>query len=95
MLSVAGGCPSSTTITLSGSDFNVKDVNLCEDSPPTKLSVTPTTAGDYTWKWEPATNLSCSDCTDPIFTPGTTTTYTITMSDKKIENCNQTKELLS
>lgn len=93
MLSVAGGCPSSTTITLSGSDFNVKDVNLCEDSPPTKLSVTPTTAGDYTWKWEPATNLSCSDCTDPIFTPGTTTTYTITMSDKKIENCNQTKEL--
>lgn len=93
MISFAGNCPSKTTITLSGSDFTVKDVTLCEDSPPTKLTATPTTTGDYSWKWEPATNLSCTDCPDPIFTPGTTTTYTVTMSDKKIENCNQVKEL--
>ncbi|HET6226479.1 MAG TPA: PKD domain-containing protein [Bacteroidia bacterium] len=93
MTSVAGGCPTSTTITLSGSDFNVKDAAVCDGAGPTKITAVPTIAGNYTWKWEPSTNLSCSDCPDPTFTPGTTTTYTVTMIDKNIANCNQTKKV--
>jgi len=93
MTSVAGGCPTSTTITLSGSDFTVKDVAVCDGAGPTKLTATPTIAGNYDWKWDPATNLSCSNCPTPTFTPGTTTTYTVTMIDKNIANCNQTKKV--
>ncbi|HET6226478.1 MAG TPA: hypothetical protein VFF27_09385, partial [Bacteroidia bacterium] len=93
MKSIAGGCPTSTKIVLKGSDFTAKDVAVCTGAGPTKLSVTPTTPGTYTWKWEPSTFLDCDTCQSPTFTPGTTTTYTVTMSDKIIANCNQVKEL--
>jgi len=93
MKSIAGGCPSSTKIALKGSDFIVKDVAVCIGGGATKLSVTPTTPGNYSWKWAPSTFLDCDTCQNPTFTPGETTTYTITMTDKIVENCNQVKEL--
>jgi gliding motility-associated-like protein len=93
MTSIAGGCPTTATITLGGLDFTVKDVNVCTGASPVTLNAVPTTTGTYDWKWEPATNLSCTDCKDPVFTPGTTTTYTITMTDKVIANCSQIKKL--
>ena len=93
MTSVAGGCPTSTTITLAGADFTVKDVAICTGGAPVTLSAIPTTTGNYDWKWAPATNLSCTNCKDPVFTPGTTTTYTVTMIDKNVANCNQVKKM--
>ena len=93
MKSIAGGCPTSTKIALKGSDFVVKDTTICKDALPTKLFVNPTTPGDYSWKWEPSTYLDCDTCQTPNFKPGESITYTITMSDKKVENCNQVKEL--
>lgn len=93
MKSVAGGCPASTKITLKGSDFITKDTAICIGSSATKLSVKPTTPGNYSWKWEPSTYLNCDTCQTPTFTPGATTTYTITMTDKVVENCDQVKEL--
>jgi gliding motility-associated-like protein len=93
MTAIAGGCPTTATITLGGLDFTVKDVNVCTGAPPVTLNAVPTTTGTYDWKWEPGINLSCTDCKDPIFTPGITTTYTITMTDKVIANCSQVKKL--
>jgi gliding motility-associated-like protein len=93
MTSVAGGCPTSTTITLSGSDFTVKDVAICNGAGPTKLTATPTTTGNYDFKWAPATFLDNPNIQNPTFTPGTTTTYTVTMSDKNLANCNQVKKM--
>ena len=93
MTSVAGGCPTSATITLSGADFTATDVALCTGAGPIKLTATPTTIGDYTFKWEPVTFLDNPNIQSPTFTPGTTTTYTITMSDKNLANCNQVKKL--
>ncbi len=91
LLSIAGGCPSKTTITLNGADFTVKNIALCNGAGPTKINVTPSTPGKYTWKWAPSTNLDCDTCQSPTFTPGTTTTYTVTMTDKIVANCNQVK----
>lgn len=91
MTSIAGGCPTTTALTLSGSDFKIKDIAVCDGAGPTKIIATPTISGNYDWKWEPATNLSCTNCPEPYFTPGTSTTYTVTMIDKNIANCNQVK----
>ena len=92
MKSVAGGCPTKTTIKLAGADFTVNDVTTCPNAP-TTLTVTPSngTVTDYEWKWEPATYLSCTNCPNPVFTPGANSTYTVTMIDKKVANCNQVK----
>lgn len=95
MKSVAGGCPTSTKITLKGSDFTVKDVAVCNGAPPVKITATPTTGladtVNYSFKWEPTIFLGCPTCASTTFTPGTTTTYTVTMIDKNIANCNQVK----
>jgi gliding motility-associated-like protein len=95
MTSVAsGGCKASAKLTLKGADFTVNNVSTCPGTP-IKLSVKPTSGAltDYDWKWTPATNLSCTNCPEPTFTPGTTTTYTITMVDKDVANCNQVKTM--
>lgn len=88
-----GGCPSISKITLKGSDFVVKDTFVCAGAPDLPLKATPLTTGNYEFKWEPATNLSCSNCPDPVFNPLSTQTYTITMSDKDVSNCNRVKTL--
>lgn len=87
-----GGCKANAKLTLKGADFTVNNASTCPGTP-IKLSVKPSTGalGDYDWKWEPSTNLSCSNCAEPTFTPGSTTTYTVTMVDKDVANCNQVK----
>ena len=37
--------------------------------------------GPYTYSWSPATNLSCTNCPNPIATPNLPTTYTVTVTD--------------
>lgn len=93
MKSVAGGCPTSTKITLKGSDFTVKDAAVCNGGAPVKLTATPTTTGDYTFKWAPTTYLDDPTLQNPTFTPGVTTTYTVTMTDKNVANCDQVKQV--
>ena len=41
-------------------------------------SVVLTAAGANSYSWTPSTGLSCNNCSNPIATPGTTTTYTVT-----------------
>lgn len=36
---------------------------------------------DITYAWTPTTDLSCSDCPNPIASPNSTTTYTLTVDD--------------
>lgn len=36
---------------------------------------------DIEYSWEPAAGLSCTDCPNPIASPSTTTTYTMTATD--------------
>lgn len=37
--------------------------------------------GGEFYNWSPATNLSCTDCPNPMFTPGETTFYTVEISN--------------
>lgn len=91
LTALGGGCPSVSKITLKGSDFSVRDTSVCPGAAKFPIKITPLTTGKYDFKWEPATNLSCSDCQTPIFDPQSTQTYTITMSDKDVSNCNRVK----
>jgi gliding motility-associated-like protein len=91
LTAIGGGCPSVSKITLKGSDFSVRDTAVCPGSAKFPLTVTPLTNGKYDFKWEPATNLSCTDCQNPVFDPVSSQTYTITMSDKDVTNCNRIK----
>jgi gliding motility-associated-like protein len=88
----SGGCKASAKLTLKGSDFTIQDVSTCPGKS-IKLTPTPTTGKltDYDWKWEPQQNLDKYNIAEPTFTPGTTTTYTVTMVDKNVANCNQIK----
>ncbi|HZG00125.1 MAG TPA: choice-of-anchor L domain-containing protein, partial [Chitinophagales bacterium] len=38
-----------------------------------------------TYTWTPATGLSCTDCPNPVATPESTTTYSVTVSDGGVE----------
>ena len=89
-----GGCPSISKITLKGSDFSIRDTAVCTGAAKFPLIATPLSNGNYTFKWEPATNLSCSDCPNPVFDPIITQTYTVTMSDKDVTNCNRVKTVM-
>lgn len=86
-----GGCPFVCKITLKGSDFSVRDTTVCPGVPKFPLTLIPLTTGKYDFKWEPATNLSCTNCQTPIFDPLSSQTYTVTMSDKDVTNCNRVK----
>lgn len=44
--------------------------------------------GGNIYTWSPAATLSCSNCPNPIATPGATTTYTVVISDGS--NCSET-----
>ncbi len=92
MKSLAGNCPNSTTFTLLGNDFTIENVATCPGNT-VKLSPKPVTGtvADYDWKWEPQVNLDNYNIAEPTFTPGATTTYTVTMIDRDIKNCNQVK----
>jgi gliding motility-associated-like protein len=90
---VGGGCPAISKITLKGSDFAVRDTFACIGDAKFTLNATPLTTGIYDFKWEPATNLSCTSCQNPVFDPQSTQTYTVTMSDKNVANCNRVKQV--
>ena len=47
------------------------------------LSVTATGTAPFTYKWSPSTNLSCSNCDNPVFTPtaGGQYTFDVTVTD--------------
>lgn len=91
LTAAGGGCPFVCKMTLKGSDFSVRDTTVCPGVAKFPLVVTPLTTGKYDFKWEPATNLSCTDCQNPIFDPQSSQTYTITMSDRDVTNCNRVK----
>lgn len=93
MVVVPGGCVSRTTISLNGVQLKIKDTTVCKGSPPFLLNAMPAATGNYTFKWVPATHLSCTDCPTPVFTAGATTTYTITMSDKNTPGCISEKTI--
>ena len=93
MESATGGCPVSSKLVLKGSDFVIRDTTVCKNSPKLPLAIQPLTPGNYTYHWEPATNLSCSDCQNPVFDPISTQTYTITMTDTNVANCNRVREV--
>lgn len=93
LTAIGGGCPSVSKITLKGSDFVVRDTFACIGDAKFPLIVKPLTTGTYDFKWEPATNLSCTNCQNPVFDPQSTQTYTVTMSDKNVVNCNRVKEV--
>jgi gliding motility-associated-like protein len=86
-----GGCPAVSKIKLKGADFSVRDTSVCPGAAKFPITVTPLTIGNYNFKWEPATNLSCNDCQSPVFDPQSSQTYTVTMSDKDVTNCNRVK----
>jgi gliding motility-associated-like protein len=93
LTAIGGGCPAVSKITLKGADFAVRDTFVCIGGPKLTLNVKPLTTGTYDFKWQPATNLSCSDCQNPVFDPLSTQTYTVTMSDRNVVNCNRVREV--
>jgi gliding motility-associated-like protein len=54
-------------------------------------SVTMSVSGASTYSWTPATGLSCTNCANPIASPTTTTTYTIT--GIATGGCSSTKQV--
>ncbi len=46
---------------------------------------------DATYTWSPPTGLSCTDCPNPVATPGTSTTYTVTASNAS--GCEESAEI--
>jgi hypothetical protein len=91
LTSVTGGCASSADLILKGADFIAADVQVCKDGGAAQLNVTPVTSGNYAFKWEPQVNLNQYTIPNPVFTPGQSTTYTVTMSDAIVSNCNAIK----
>lgn len=54
------------------------DTTICAGT-----NVTITASGAINYTWGPATNLSCTGCPNPIATPTSTTTYTVTDSAQR------------
>lgn len=94
--SALGNCKSSAKLTLQGNDFKLSDTAVCIGSKPFQIHAIPNNPGKFTWKWEPQKNLNRYDVPNPIFdstlTPGTTT-YTVTMIDQVVSNCDQVKTI--
>lgn len=88
-------CVSSAFITVKGKvDFKTKNASMCSGDGPKQLEVIPTSPGNYNFSWEPKLNLNQYNIENPVFTPGTSTTYTITMSDKTLpKSCDAVKTL--
>jgi gliding motility-associated-like protein len=93
LTNTGGGCAFISKTTLKGLDFTVRDTSVCAGAPKFALNVNPLTKGNYTFKWEPATNLSCTNCQSPIVDPQSTQTYTVTVSDSNLVNCNRVKQV--
>ncbi|MES2588863.1 MAG: PKD domain-containing protein [Bacteroidota bacterium] len=62
------------------------DVFICPTGSVQLASPTPHTGGTgpFTYSWAPATNLSCTNCPNPISTTNITRTYTLTVTDASL-----------
>lgn len=71
---------------LSFLDSPITDKTICSGGAVTNIDGTLPGASDY--QWSPATGVSNTSIPNPVFTPTTTTTYTLTITD----NCGETTE---
>jgi gliding motility-associated-like protein len=74
-----GGCTTSTVITVNPiiKTFTISpDVTILQGS-----STAITVSSGYTYTWNPTTNLSCTNCANPIANPSVTTIYCVDASD--------------
>lgn len=73
----AAGCRDSAQVTVSVGSRPVvtasANIGVCIGS-----STTLQASGAVNYSWAPATGLSCTNCSNPVATPLTTTTYTVT-----------------
>ncbi len=56
----------------------------------TRLRVTESRFGFFTYSWSPATGLSCTDCAAPVFTPTEQGLYTFTVTVTSALGCTST-----
>jgi len=77
--------PSIATITIANTEplalQPLSDTTIC---PGDNLPLNAVASGGipgYTYSWSPSTNLSCTNCQNPIANPSVTTTYTVTVTD--------------
>ena len=84
-LIVSEGCHiSSDTITISasrGPKVKANDTSICSGASIILHPIVTGTTGVVTYSWTPSTGLSCLTCANPIASPLTTTTYTLTVTD--------------
>ncbi|MBI3502972.1 MAG: CotH kinase family protein [Bacteroidetes bacterium] len=94
--------PSTTTtytVFVTGNCANGKatvTVNVTQPGPPTVFAVNPTICignsttlgvnGGTSFTWSPSTGLSCTNCSNPVASPTSTTTYSVTVSGGKCVN---------
>lgn len=57
----------------------------------TQLEATVTNDLGGTYSWEPETGLSCTDCPNPVASPSSTTTYTVTYTSE--DGCEYTDQV--
>lgn len=78
------GCPDTlfTRIIPSRLELNcTRDTTLCAATPITLTSGATDILPIVSYRWMPATGLSCTTCANPVATPTVTTTYTVTVTD--------------
>lgn len=91
MRSILGGCFSSAKMQYKWYDFHASDVSICTGTN-VQLNAVPTYPGNFEFKWEPATNLDQDNIPNPLFAAGSSTTYTVTMTNKNDNtNCKTAK----
>ncbi len=62
-------------------DAGETTVSYCEGTSGVQLGTTPIAGvAGVTYSWTPTAGLSCSDCAQPIATPSSNTTYTLTLT---------------
>jgi len=85
-ITVNGGCVETDTITLNVISNDALEITPAQPQvcagESVQLAVMSTTLGEL--EWTPAETLSCSDCPNPVASPSSTTTYTVSSS---IEGC--------
>ncbi|WP_276133024.1 choice-of-anchor L domain-containing protein [Polluticoccus soli] len=57
------------------------------------LNATATGGSGFTYSWSPSTNLSCSNCEDPVFSPTAGGTYTFTLTATNSNGCSTTCDI--
>ena len=78
------GCPDTLyTVVIPSTLFVTtrSDTAICAGNSVTLTTSATTTTGPITYMWTPSTGLSCTTCSSPVATPGTTTTYSVTATD--------------